>query len=449
MSDVNPIEQLQSTFIQLEHEARHADSREALSFIMANSTKKLLPFHQAVFWRKTRINRVRIETVSGTGLINRDAPYLLWLQKVLTLIGRSKRALELHQVNRDGFRKDLVEQWDEWCPPYVLWCPLVSPDQHLMGGLWLTRDTPWTDGELTILQELLDAYSHAWHSLTVEHSAGWFERLQPYNNRRTLVTAGAVLFAILLFPVRQTVLAPAEIVSQDPKLISAPQEGVVAEIYVEPNERVERQQKLFTLDQTKFLNQYRVAEKSLKVAQEKYRKAGQDAFSSDESKSELAVLAAEVEKNRAQMDYAKSVLDDITIRSPTDGVAIFGSQQDWIGKPVVIGQKVMLVANPAQKALDVWLPVSDAIGINPGSQVKLFLNVAPLSPVTATVKYVSYEASERPDGTLAYAVRAEFSEADIPRIGLQGTAKLYGDRVVLVYYLLWRPLSAMRRFIGV
>lgn len=450
MSDQKDLEHIQSTFIQLEHEARHAETLDALSFIMCNSSKKLFPFHQAVLWRKTLTKRVRIETVSGTGLINREAPYLIWLRQVCSTIGRSKKSHNIHQVNPNALPKKLAEQWAEFSPPYVLWCPLMSPQGDLMGGLWFNRDTAFEEAEITIIQELIDAYSHAWHALTTEAKTDWIAKLKDYQTRRNVTIAGLLVAAILLFPVRQTVLGPGTIAAKDPNIISSPLEGVVAKVYVDPNQTVIEGQKLFALDNTKFLNQFKVAQKSMAVAEEKYRKAGQHAFESEESKADLAVLAAEVEKNKAQVVYARSVLDKITITAPQDGIVIFTNKHEWIGKPVVVGEKVMTVADPKEKELDVWLPVSDAIHLRPGGKVKIFLNVAPLSPIVGNIKYVSYSATERPDGTLAYSVRATFPEdEDVPRIGLKGTAKLYGDRVVLIYYLLWRPVSAMRRFVGV
>lgn len=450
MSENNHIGELQSTFIQLEHEARHAESLEALSFIMCNSSKKLFSYHQAVLWRKTFTRQVSIETISGTGLVNRESPYLIWLRQVFSTIGRSKKARELHQVYPKSLPKALFDEWETFSPPYVLWCPLISPKgDTLMGGLWINRDQLWQESELTVIQELIDAYSHAWYGLYHEVGTDWFAKLKSYQTRKNVLIIAGLITAILLFPIRQTVLAPGSIAAKDPNVISTPVDGVVEKVFVDPNQKVVKGQKLFGLDDTQFINQYKIAEKSLVVAKEKYRKAGQHAFQSDESKSELAVLAAEVEKHKAQVAYSRSLLDKITITSPRDGLVIFTSKHEWIGKPVGVGEKIMLVANPNEKELDVWLPVSDAIHLEKGSKVKMFLNVSPLSPIVGEIKYVSYSASNRPDGSLAYLVRVSLpDDEDIPRIGLKGTAKLYGNRVVLIYYLLWRPVSALRRLIG-
>ncbi|MCW4629909.1 hypothetical protein [Marinomonas rhodophyticola] len=53
------------------------------------------------------------------------------------------------------------------------------------------------------------------------------------------------------------------------------------------------------------------------------------------------------------------------------------------------------------------------------------------------------------DQIIAYRIVADI-HGDIkpPRIGLRGTAKLYGDEVSLAYYLLRRPLTFIRQFLG-
>ena len=80
----------------------------------------------------------------------------------------------------------------------------------------------------------------------------------------------------------------------------------------------------------------------------------------------------------------------------------------------------------------------------------MFLNADPLHPARATLRFAGYEAMSRPDGTVAYRLRATLTEGgDKPRLGLKGTARIDAGRVVLAYWLLRRPLSAIRHFVGV
>ena len=72
----------------------------------------------------------------------------------------------------------------------------------------------------------------------------------------------------------------------------------------------------------------------------------------------------------------------------------------------------------------------------------------PLEPLTATLRYVAHEAVERPDGHSAYRVRATLDAGQQPRVGLKGTARLEGESVALGYWILRRPLAALRAWAG-
>ena len=77
------------------------------------------------------------------------------------------------------------------------------------------------------------------------------------------------------------------------------------------------------------------------------------------------------------------------------------------------------------------------------------LHTEPLAPRRAQVIRSSFQPVLAPDGMAAYRVTAEFvTPGPPPRLGLRGTAKVYGDRVPLGYYLFRRPLAKFRQFLG-
>jgi hypothetical protein len=137
------------------------------------------------------------------------------------------------------------------------------------------------------------------------------------------------------------------------------------------------------------------------------------------------------------------------VTATRSGIALFDDPNDWIGKPVTIGERLLEIADPSQGELEIWLPVSDAIKLDLGTNVDFFLNVAPDAPLLATLRQASYEATVSPSGVLGYRLKAKFAESSkVPRIGLRGTAKIYGEHVTLFYYLMRRPLAAVRQMLG-
>ncbi len=321
-------------------------------------------------------------------------------------------------------------------------------DERSVGALILFADRPWNPGEVALAERLGETFAHAWLALGVGHkkksvvASGW---------RRRLFKGGVLLLLPLLsmLPIEQSVLAPATVVPREPSVVTAPMDGVMAAIDVTANGRVEKGQQLFHLQETAIRNRWRIAEKSLKVAEADLLRARQLSFSDREIKAGLPLLEAQVEQRAAETDFARALLERTVVRSQRAGIAIFADAEEWRGKPVQVGERVMVIADPARVALDIRLPIADAIVLEPGARVLLFLNIDPLRPIAATLERAAYDAEVTAAGVLAYALRADFEPGTVPpRVGLRGTAKVIGERTTLFYHLLRRPLTTLRQSIG-
>lgn len=200
-------------------------------------------------------------------------------------------------------------------------------------------------------------------------------------------------------------------------------------------------------DATTLKAQADVAERALGVAEAELKANSQRAFADAESSARLDLLAARVEQKRAERDYARQLLARSEVRAERAGIAVFADAERLTGKPVQTGERLMQIADPAQAELRIELPVGDAIALAPGAEVALFLDSDPLNRHDARLERAAYEAQATAAGQLAYRLDAAFADAP-PRIGLRGTAKLFGARAPLAYYLLRRPLAALRQNLG-
>ena len=180
-----------------------------------------------------------------------------------------------------------------------------------------------------------------------------------------------------------------------------------------------------------------------------YRRAAQGSFGDAEQKADVPLLKAEVELRETERNYAHERLAKIEVKAEQAGLLLYTDKSDWIGKPVVVGQRIMELANPQQLEVRIDLPVEDAIVLREGASATLFLNANPFSSVPATVSHASYHAEVLPNNTLAYRVTAQLEQGSSEcRIGWQGSAKIYGQQVMLFTYLFRRPISAVRPWIG-
>ena len=160
------------------------------------------------------------------------------------------------------------------------------------------------------------------------------------------------------------------------------------------------------------------------------------------------MLEAQVEEKKADVEYNRALLDRIQVRAEQAGIIIFTDSNDWLGRPLATGEKVMTLANPEKTEVEAWVPVADAISLDKDAEVRIFLNTDPVNPLDATLYQASYEAELTPEGVLAFRIKASFNAEGRPRVGLKGTAKIYGEKVSLFYYLMRRPLAAARQFLG-
>jgi Biotin-lipoyl like/HlyD family secretion protein len=436
-----------STLVQLGKRARHAATAQELAFVMVNETNVLVPYRQAVLWRREAKGRGQVVAISGSAVVERNAPITLWLNRALARLdpGPAEAPRPVGAADLSGA---LGEEWPEWLPAHALWVPLAVDSTHVLGGLLLAREQPWSDGERHIAGELADSFAHAWAGFLGGRRRSLVSRI--WSGRRFLKFAiAAAVIGSMFLPITLSALAPAEVVPFKPTIVRAPLEGVVDHFTVEPNAPVRQGETLLELDPRAIQNKLDVAGKALAVAEAEYRQAAQEALFDDKSRAKLTVLKARADQRRTDVSYAQSLLDRIHVTAGRDGLALFDDPNDWIGRPVTIGERLLEIADPTQGELEIWLPIADAITLKPGAEVEFFLNISPGSPLHATLRQTSYAATLSPANLLGYRLKATIDDAGhMPRIGLRGTAKIYGEKVTLFYYLARRPLAAARQFLG-
>lgn len=445
MTEQLPSSHLLLTLTALRDRALGATSLNALAFSMANDLYPLVPFRQALVFAQHEAG-LELLCVSGLAKPSEDSPYLIWLRRAMVWVSGLVPGEEPKWLAREALNPPPVveEGWAEWWPDGLFVVPVLTPDKRRVGLLVLLLETPPPPLLQQLLQGLWQTWGYCWSNLAEERR---LFRWRP--TRRQLIGAGVALALLLLLPVRQTVLAPAEVVSLDTEVISAPLDGVIEAMLVRPNQAVEAATPLFRLDETTLRSRAAILSQEVAVADAELLAASQRAFDVTQSKSELTVLSGRAQQKRAELAAVQAQLKRTTVLAPDAGVAVFSDPNDWIGKPVVTGERILQLSNPATPAVRVQLPVADAIALDVGAKVVVFLTAYPLSPLYGQVLETSYQAKAGDDGVVSYRLLVGLDEASPQaRLGLYGTAKLYGGRVPLGYYLLRRPLSALRAWSG-
>jgi multidrug resistance efflux pump len=418
--------------------ARETSDIAALDFIVTNDSHLLAPYRQAVLWRASR----GVVMLSGVTQVERNVPYVQWLQPLCqALADRPAGPVDMACVPART-----AADWDDWWPAAALWLPFGSGADR--GGLLLVRDDDWLPAEVDVLA---DWVAH-WHLIDLARRTGQRRaRLAgPRALRGPLLVAGSALAlaAAGSLPVHLSVLAPAELVPANPVAVRAPMDGVVQRVLVKPNEAVRRGQPLFAFDDMALASRRGVAVQALATAETELRQTDQQSLYDVKARANLPAARSAVAEKRADLALIDQQLGRSQVLAPADGIALFDDPVEWTGKPVATGERVMRLAAADDKEIEAWVALGDAIPLPPGAKLRFYLSASPTESLTATVRTMAHEAQRRPDGTHAYRVRATLDAAAPQRIGMKGTARLEGEEVRAAYWVLRRPLAAVREFLG-
>ncbi|HEX5136380.1 MAG TPA: HlyD family efflux transporter periplasmic adaptor subunit, partial [Planctomycetota bacterium] len=107
------------------------------------------------------------------------------------------------------------------------------------------------------------------------------------------------------------------------------------------------------------------------------------------AEGEASVAAAEGARKEIQ-----SVLDDLTVVSPTDGVVLTRMVEE--GEVVARGAALLEVVDLGRLYLKVYVPEPQIGRIRIGSEARIFTDAYPDTPVDATVRYVASQAEFTP-----------------------------------------------------
>jgi len=172
------------------------------------------------------------------------------------------------------------------------------------------------------------------------------------------------LALVSFVPVPQSIIASAEVTARTPDVVTAGLNGVIEEILVRPNQTVNAGQLLVRFDNTDLTHRKNTLQQELALAEERLRKARQQTLNTTVEKSEFAELVSEIELKRLELNYVNETMNRLEIRADSDGVVLFSRKQDWMGRSVATGEKIMEIAAADDNQFEIWVAANDAIDIN-------------------------------------------------------------------------------------
>lgn len=429
--------------LQFEADLRRPGEVMELLFLLANETRRVVPYDQLFVLRQARIGGgLEVAAVSSLPVVDRNAPLIQGVERTLGEAFREKDPDKPHSLSPPRGGDDLALQeypFQNW-----YWHPFLDREGVMFGGLLFARETGFAESDGARIARIAETGSHAWRALTGNQPVRRIRKPTGREKKALLV----LLAVILLFPVRLTAIAPMEVVAARPVALTAPINGVIGEVLVVPNAPVRQGQVLVRFDDLKLENEVALARERVTIAQARAERANSEAFDDRSQAREISIARGELDLARADLAYAEQMAQRGAIIAPQAGMAIFSDRRDLEGRAVQIGDPIMQIADESDAIYRIDLPAREQLDLRPGGPVEIYLDSSPLWAIDAKLETASYEARMTPEGVLAFALTAR-STGEPPRLGSRGTAKVSGRWVPLIYSVLRRPIASLRQTIGI
>lgn len=436
-----------SALVQFESDLRESADVAELGFILVNSLNKIVENEHAIFWLA---RSGRIEVVSGGVSIDHEAIRARWYGELSRHLAKILGAgVAPADILPEDLPKKLRSAFAENVPDQLVWMPLVNSAGKVSGGLLLHQKKLLSEADARILARAAGAASFVLAFHQKGRKASFGSVFRPFASRWVQLGLLAVVIALMFVPIELSVLAPARSVPAKPAIVSAPLDGVIRTVLVAPNQPVKQGEIVAKMETNELQAAFEVASRRAAVLAADLRRATQKAFFEEDARAQIGLLMAQLREREAERDLAKERLSRIELRAPIDGVALLADQNEWTGRPVRTGERILIVAEPSDAILEILIPVEDAVVVEEGASVAFFSSITPNAPLKAVLERVSFTASVQPDQTLAFRAEARFSDqSTAPRLGFTGTAKILADKVPLYYALFRKPAATMRRALG-
>jgi len=429
----------------------HAKSNQALKFVILNDTIHLIHYDQAVLLKVNK-NKVTLEGISGQKEHTKNTYVDEKWTRFRNAINSSDKIQELRGRDFQD-NQELLESLHLSKEGVMAWLPIPvknGPDYALLLQKYSAPEKEYLGGEVI---DVLDHFVIPGYGVALGKKTSGNKFVDLIHSFQFKVAAGMAVFFASLFlihlPLR--IIAPCEIVPEDPTVMTAPLDGIIAEVLVRPGQKVEKGTVLYEYDKRVPLQQLKVAEKEVAIVNSEIDRAFALTLEHDpKAINELAVLTLKLEKEKIKYDLARSLARQLTIDSPIEGVVVIDDPSQWRGRPVSVGEKVLSVTDPKKTMVRLWIPERDNIHFNPDIPLKVILNVNPDNSYTADLAFVANESMINKEKLPSFVAEAKWKEQPKNvKIGLEGTAVLYGENVTLFYFLARKPWSYLRNLLNI
>lgn len=233
------------------------------------------------------------------------------------------------------------------------------------------------------------------------------------------ILATLLLASSLMFTTQWQIVAPAELLSHERRLVTAPQAGFVAQMQVAAGDQVSKGQVLATLDRREMELETASRESDVVAAEAEFRAA----ISSNDRQS-TGIARARLVQARARLDSVKQRLSRTELISPIDGLVTSADATRTEGAVVSRGETLFEIAPGTDFEVHVLVDEADVYDVSEGQSGMLSLRAMPGEGLPIVVESV-YPVAEAEGGENRFRVKANLvTPLDSLRPGQSGVVRL-------------------------
>jgi len=240
------------------------------------------------------------------------------------------------------------------------------------------------------------------------------------------VLAALTLVCSFFITTQWKIVAPAELLSIERRVITAPIDGFIADIEIEPNDRVVQGQTLARLDRREIELEAATLDSDVVMAEAAFRTA-----MADQDRESTGIARARLAQARAQRAGVEQQLNRTDLTSPIDGLVIASDVTRTNGTAVSRGETLFEIAPNTGFEVHVLVGEADVYDVHIGQTGMISLRATPDERLPIEVVSV-HPVAEARDGENRFRVKANLIEPDSRlRPGQSGVVRLDAGRANL------------------
>lgn len=256
--------------------------------------------------------------------------------------------------------------------------------------------------------------------------------------RALFALSAVILVGSLIVPMRWQVVAPAELLSHERRLVTAPQTGFVAQMLVEAGDSVTEGQVVARLDRREIELEAASGDSEIAMADAEFRAA-----MANYDRQATGIARARLAQARARREGVEQRLSRTDLVSPIDGLVIAADPSRTQGTAVTRGETLFEIAPSSDFEVHVLVDEADVYDVYEGQSGMLSLKAMPGQSLPIVVESV-YPVAEAKSGANRFRVQATLAKPlTLLRPGQSGVVRLTAGQLSVMGVLTRRLNRAL------